>query len=79
MGATLVTGGATFRVWTPHAKSVHVIGEFNQRQRNDASLLNKDSQGFWRGFIPREKDRQRYLFLCCRGGQRVLTRAATRC
>jgi len=62
MGATLVAGGATFRVWAPQAKSVHVIGEFNQRQRNDASLLNKDSQGFWRGFIPGVMDRQRYLF-----------------
>ncbi len=62
MGANLVADGATFRVWAPNAKSVHVIGEFNNRHRNDSSLLTKDSQGFWHGFIPGVKDRQRYLF-----------------
>ena len=62
MGANLVAGGATFRVWAPHARSVHVIGEFNNRERNDASLLNRDGRGDWRGFIPGVKDRQRYMF-----------------
>ena len=28
MGATLVGGGATFRVWAPRAMSVHVAGAF---------------------------------------------------
>jgi 1,4-alpha-glucan branching enzyme len=62
MGATLVADGATFRVWAPHARSVHVIGEFNDRQRNDASLLTRDEHGHWRGFIPGVRDRHRYLF-----------------
>lgn len=62
MGANLVAGGATFRVWGPNAKSVHVIGEFNSRKRNDASLLNRNSHGYWEGFIPGVKDRQRYIF-----------------
>ncbi|MFN0053810.1 MAG: alpha-amylase family glycosyl hydrolase [Planctomycetales bacterium] len=62
MGANLVAGGATFRVWAPHARSVHVIGEFNNRQRTDASLLTRDGRGFWRGFIPGVKDRDRYRF-----------------
>jgi 1,4-alpha-glucan branching enzyme len=52
MGANLIAGGATFRVWAPHARSVHVIGDFNHRARNDASLLNRDDHGHWRGFIP---------------------------
>lgn len=62
MGATLIAGGATFRVWAPHAKAVYAIGEFNQRVRNDASLLTRDEAGHWRGFIPGVRDRQRYLF-----------------
>lgn len=62
MGANLVPGGATFRVWAPNARSVHVIGEFNGRSRNDQSLLNRDEHGHWRGFIPGVKDRDRYLF-----------------
>jgi 1,4-alpha-glucan branching enzyme len=62
MGANLVADGATFKVWAPKAKSVHVIGEFNNRKRDESSLLNKDSRGIWQGFIPGVKDRQRYLF-----------------
>lgn len=62
MGANLIAGGATFRCWAPHAKSVYVLGEFNRRLRNDAALLTRDPQGHWRGFIPGVKDRQRYMF-----------------
>ncbi|MGZ8445123.1 MAG: 1,4-alpha-glucan branching protein, partial [Candidatus Binatia bacterium] len=62
MGANLIGDGATFRVWAPHAKSVHVIGDFNNRQRNVNSLLTRDHQGHWRGFIPGVEDRQRYMF-----------------
>ena len=62
MGANLVADGATFRAWAPHARSMHVIGDFNNRQRNDASLLTRDQHGHWRGFIPGVRDRQRYMF-----------------
>lgn len=62
MGATLVPGGATFRVWAPHARSVHVVGDFNSRRRCDASLLTRDAHGHWLGFVPGVEDRQRYLF-----------------
>jgi 1,4-alpha-glucan branching enzyme len=62
MGANLITGGATFRVWAPHAHAVYVIGDFNNRERNDASILNRDDHGHWRGFIPGVRDRQRYMF-----------------
>lgn len=62
MGATLIGDGATFRVWAPHARSVHVVGDFNHHLRTDACLLTRDRQGHWRGFIPGAKDRQRYMF-----------------
>jgi 1,4-alpha-glucan branching enzyme len=62
MGANLVADGATFRVWAPHARAVYVIGDFNQRQRNEDSLLNRDSHGHWLGFLPGVRDRQRYLY-----------------
>ena len=62
MGATLVADGATFRVWAPGAHSVHAIGDFNDRNRNDASLLNRDGHGHWLGFIPGVRDRDRYMF-----------------
>jgi 1,4-alpha-glucan branching enzyme len=62
MGANLVADGATFRVWAPHARSVHVIGDFNGRVCDDASLLTRDAGGHWRGFAPGVRDRDRYLF-----------------
>jgi len=62
MGANLVADGATFRTWAPHAQAVYVIGEFNHHVRDDTSLLNRQTNGQWFGFIPGVKDRHRYKF-----------------
>lgn len=62
MGANLIADGATFRAWAPHARAVYVIGDFNGRTRDDASLLTRDGRGHWRGFIRGAKDRDRYLY-----------------
>ena len=62
MGATLIADGATFRVWAPHAREVYALGDFNDRRREDASLLTRDEHGHWRGFIAGACDRQRYMF-----------------
>jgi 1,4-alpha-glucan branching enzyme len=62
MGANLVADGATFRVWAPGAHSVHVVGDFNGRVRDDSSLLNRGGGGHWLGFIPGVRDRDRYRF-----------------
>jgi 1,4-alpha-glucan branching enzyme len=62
MGASLVADGATFRVWAPHAHAVYAIGDFNNRRRDDESLLTRDEHGHWRGFISGVRDRQRYMF-----------------
>ena len=37
MGGTLVIGGATFRVFAPHAKAVYVSGPFNDWARMRAA------------------------------------------
>ena len=62
MGANLVAGGATFRVWAPNARAVHICGEFNGFQPDDANLLTRDAHGHWRGFVPGVRDRHRYRF-----------------
>ncbi|HYQ99384.1 MAG TPA: alpha amylase C-terminal domain-containing protein [Casimicrobiaceae bacterium] len=62
MGATLLAEGATFRVWAPRARAVHVIGDFNAWARSEGNLLTPDDEGHWRGFVPGVRDRDRYLF-----------------
>jgi 1,4-alpha-glucan branching enzyme len=61
-GATLVPGGATFRVWAPRANAVHVSGDFNGWQQNDACKLNPIGGGQWDTFIPGLQDGDQYLY-----------------
>jgi 1,4-alpha-glucan branching enzyme len=62
MGANLVDGGATFRVWAPEALEVYACGDFNQKVRDGSSLLTRDAEGYWAGFLPGVKDGHRYKF-----------------
>lgn len=72
MGANLIAGGATFRVWAPNAKAVYVMTEgFDQRKKPaDAYLLQRDSpalqgnnaRGHWTGFLDGMEDGQMYKF-----------------
>ena len=44
--------GVYFAVWAPNAKSVSVIGEFNNWNRNKNKLkVRKDKSGIWEAFI----------------------------
>jgi 1,4-alpha-glucan branching enzyme len=54
MGATLVDGGATFRVWAPRAAHVYVArGETSTYQAAPEDELVRDpSTGHWTGFFP---------------------------
>ena len=45
MGATLVAGGATFRVWAPRANEVYIRGDFNGWTKDQSSLLIKNADG----------------------------------
>jgi len=62
MGGTLISGGATFRIWAPRAKNVYVCGDFNRWQQNTGSRLNAIGGGHWAGFFPGFKDGDQYLF-----------------
>jgi len=52
-GATLVPGGATFRVWAPRASALYLNGNFGgiiyDFQTDDRLLVN-DGTGYWTGF-----------------------------
>jgi 1,4-alpha-glucan branching enzyme len=58
MGANLVPGGATFRVWAPTADAVYVVlRDFDQSQPghwvpNEADKLELYSNGRWAGSSP---------------------------
>lgn len=65
MGANLVASGATFRVWAPRARSVHVVGRFNGAddwKPTDANRLARDGDGYWAGFVDGARDGDHYKF-----------------
>src|SRR4249920_3489706 len=68
MGATVIPGGATFRVWAPRADRVHIRGDFNGWATNDSSLLVKHADGRWTGFVPGARDGQSYKFFVVGAG-----------
>ena len=46
--------GIYFAVWAPNAKSVSVIGDFNNWNPHKNKLkIRKDESGIWEGFYPK--------------------------
>ena len=66
MGAHLVTvdgvKGVYFAVWAPHAKSVSVIGEFNEWDLNADMMQRHDPMGIYTKFVSGAKEGQLYKF-----------------
>jgi len=56
MGAHLVTlngeSGVVFSVWAPNARSVSVVGSFNDWNPKSLYLSPRGSSGIWEGFAP---------------------------
>ncbi len=64
MGASLVDGGATFRVWAPGTRSVHVAlgGIAGYVPSPDDSLVEEPGSHHWTGFFPGVADGVGYRF-----------------
>ncbi|MBI3463004.1 MAG: 1,4-alpha-glucan branching protein, partial [Planctomycetes bacterium] len=68
MGATLVPGGAAFRVWAPTAEAVHValhgLGhpDPSQWQPQEDNKLVRGARGYWTGFFPGVTNGSLYRF-----------------
>ena len=43
--------GVVFRVWAPHARSVSVVGDFNQWDRDTHPMKQMDKEGVWELFL----------------------------
>lgn len=61
-GATLIPGGATFRVFAPAAVNVFVSGDFNGWKQKDSATLLVKNGNHWSGFIPGVTDGTEYKF-----------------
>ncbi len=61
--------GYRFAVWAPHAKSVSVVGDFNQWDSSKNPLQSYASTGIWVGFIPNlhQWERYKYAIVTARG------------
>jgi 1,4-alpha-glucan branching enzyme len=71
MGASLLPGGATFRVWAPNAEQVTVTGEFNGWS-DTASPLQPEGNGVWSGEIHGAAAGQQYKYAITYQGQKRL-------
>ena len=58
------THEATFSLYAPHAKSVDVIGDFNQWQSGATPLAGPDEKGIWRVklYFPAMLNRVEYVY-----------------
>ena len=62
------TDGASFAVWAPNARSVRVVGDFNQWDGRVNPMRSLGSSGIWELFLPGVGEGQRYKY-------EILTRA----
>jgi 1,4-alpha-glucan branching enzyme len=77
MGARLVAGGVTFRIWAPRAAEVYLNGTFGGVPHWDQTpdrLMAKDASGHWTGFAAGAADGDPYKFFVVGAGSRGFKR-----
>lgn len=62
LGSHITEKGVIFRVWAPNAKTVRVIGDFNQWNHNSDFMLKINNEGIWELEIPELKKFSLYKF-----------------
>src|SRR5690606_38922630 len=64
-------GGFAFRVWAPHAGSVHVAGDFNGWD-DEAHALAPEGNGHWYGEVQGAEHGQEYQYVLTHGEDRFM-------
>lgn len=62
MGAHLTKNSVIFKVWAPHAKSVAVVGDFNNWTGYDHMMKKINNEGIWELEIPNLKKLEKYKY-----------------
>lgn len=62
MGAHLTKNSVIFRVWAPHARSVAVVGDFNNWTGYDHMMKKINNEGIWELEIPNLKKLEKYKY-----------------
>lgn len=62
MGAHCTRKSVIFRVWAPHAKSVAVVGDFNNWDGSNHMMTKINAEGIWELEIPKLKKMEKYKY-----------------
>ena len=62
MGAHCTKKSVIFRVWAPHAKSVAVVGDFNNWDGSNHMMNKINAEGIWELEIPKLKKMEKYKY-----------------
>ena len=62
MGAHCTKKSVIFRVWAPHAKSVAVVGDFNNWDGSNHMMNKLNAEGIWELEIPKLKKMAKYKY-----------------
>lgn len=66
--------GVIFRVWAPNAKSVSVVGDFNNWDKT-ACVMNKISDGVYEGFVENVREYDSYKYAITTSSDKIIFKA----
>ena len=67
--------GYYFAVWAPHAKAVHLVGDFNGWNPDSTPMVKLEDSGIWECFRPRMKAGELYKFAITAQSGKILYKA----
>ncbi len=75
LGCHPENGGAWFRVWSPNAKAISVVGDFNGWNSETNKLTKIENSSIWEVFVPSVKQFDNYKYQIISADDRTLFKA----